>query len=168
MKYSEERKKEHLAVVRQLLVVMPDISASEMTRVLEREKGYKFDRKYTNTLMRKVQGARAERINRQTINHYLGKFEDEVEELKKNLWLIIKTNNTSDKDKVAAIKELRNSTVALFDKMFDAGVFERNLGKIKNEDGLSQEDKDIIANALNYAKERSNKSKDSREKNTKN
>ena len=72
---------------------------------------------------------RAERLDRYTINIVLARFQDEADELKKGLWLIINNPKSTDQSKISAIRELRNTSKDLLDKMFDAGIFRRKLGE---------------------------------------
>jgi hypothetical protein len=111
-----------------------------------------LDRNYVNKLMRSVHRDRAFRLNQKTLSEMLSKFEDETEELKVKLWSIVLDKNAVDRDRINAIKELRNMTSVLVDRMFDAGVFERNLGKIKTESSLTKEEEKQISRALIYAK----------------
>ena len=57
----------------------------------------------------------------------------------------------ADKDVISAVKELRNTTKELFDKMFESGLFEKSLGKLKLEHELSDEDREIVQTALENA-----------------
>ena len=52
----------------------------------------------------------------------------------KRLWIIITSPLSSDQSKISAIRELRTSSIALFDKMFESGIFEKKLGEISTKD----------------------------------
>jgi len=131
--YSKEKQQEHISQIRRILVIRPDSTILGIRDTLmKREKPLKLDKDYINRLVNKIRKERAERLNRYTINKVLAKFQDEVEELKRRLWTIIMSQETSEKDKISAIRELRNSSKDLFDKMFDAGVFKKQLGEVTN------------------------------------
>jgi hypothetical protein len=152
-KYSKERKDEHVAIVRSIMVRNPSITVRECQSVLASLKvPLVLDRNYVNKLMRNVHRDRAFRLNQKTLSDLLSKFEDETEEMKQKLWSIVLDLNAVDKDKIAAMKELRQMSSTLIDRMFDAGVFERNLGKIKTESDLTKDEEIAISRALRYAK----------------
>jgi len=131
--YSKEKQQEHISLIRRILVVRPDSTILGIRdSLMKRDKPLKFDKDYINRLVNKIRRERAERLDRYTINKVLAKFQDEVEELKRRLWTIIMSQETSEKDKISAIRELRNSSKDLFDKMFDAGVFKKQLGEVTN------------------------------------
>ena len=135
MKYTKERQKEHMSQIRRILVIKPESTILEVRDTLARQiKPLKLDKDYINRIINKIRKERANRLDHYTINVVLAKFQDEMEELKRRLWIIITKGESTEKDKIAAIKELRNSSKELFDKMFDAGIFERKLGEIGIED----------------------------------
>jgi len=135
MKYTKERQKEHMSQIRRILVIKPESTILEVRDTLVRQvKPLKLDKDYINRIINKIRKERANRLDHYTINVVLAKFQDEMEELKRRLWIIITKGESTEKDRIAAIKELRNSSKELFDKMFDAGIFERKLGEIGIED----------------------------------
>ena len=135
MKYTKERQKEHMSQIRRILVIKPESTILEVRDTLARQiKPLKLDKDYINRIINKIRKERANRLDHYTINVVLAKFQDEMEELKRRLWIIITKGESTEKDKIAAIRELRNSSKELFDKMFDAGIFERKLGEIGIED----------------------------------
>ena len=149
MKVIKEKELEYISQIKRILVVKPDSSIREVKDALMRQrKPLSLDKDYINKLVNKIRKERAKRLDYYTVNKVLAEFQDEVEELKKRLWSIIMNPLSSERDKISAIKELRNSSKDLFDKMFDAGVFERQLGKLKAEGLLSSEDKEHIINSL--------------------
>ena len=135
MRLSKETQREHISQIRRILVIKPDSSIREVKEALaNRTKPLNLDKDYINKLVNKIRVERTKRLDGHTINVVLAKFQDETEELKKRLWTIIIDHGSLEKDKIAAIRELRNSSKDLFDKMFDAGIFERKLGDIGIED----------------------------------
>ena len=153
--YSKERQQEHISQIRRILVVKPDSSILDIKEALAKQRiPLNLDKDYINKLVNRIKKERANRLDKHTINVVLARFQDEVEELKKRLWLIITNPESSDKDKIAAIRELRTSSKDLFDKMFDAGIFRRKLGKINLGKTLTKEEQDLIKKVieLNYGK----------------
>lgn len=152
-RYSKEKEKQFLERIRSLIVKQSDLTILEVQAILEKDgrDPLHLDKNYINKLINKIRKGRAERMNHATVNYYLGKFEDEVDSVKKKLWAIIQNPETFNKDKISAIRELRNSSVDLFDKMFDAGVFEKKLGVLKVQDVLSEEESAAITKSLEHA-----------------
>ena len=132
MRYTKERQREHMGRIRRVLVLKSDATIFEVKEALNTGKNpIDLDKDYVNKMIKKIKRERNKRFESYTVGKVLAAFQDEVEELKKNLWLIINEKKASDKNKVAAIRELRNSSKDLFDKMFDSGVFEKKLGQVK-------------------------------------
>ena len=155
MKYSKEQQQEHISQIRRVLVIKPEASILNIKETLaSQRKSLDLDKDYINKLVNRIRKERAKRLDKYTINKVLAEFQDEVEELKKRLWIIITNAEGSEKDKIAAIRELRTSSKELFDKMFDAGVFKRKIGEIEFGKNLTQEEQDLIKKAieLNYGK----------------
>ena len=155
--YSKERQQEHISQIRRILVVKPEASILDIKESLSKQRSpLDLDKDYINKLVKKMRKERASRLDYYTINKVLAEFQDEVEELKKRLWIIIANPGSSERNKIAAIRELRTSSKDLFDKMFDAGVFKRKLGEVQIGKSLSKEEQDLISRAieLNYGKEK--------------
>ena len=134
MRYSEERKQEHISQIRMILVVKPESSISDIKKALGKQRNpLNLDKDYIHKLAIKIRKERTKRLDHYTINKVLAEFQDEIGELKKRLWIIITNPDSTEKDKIAAIRELRTSSKDLFDKMFDAGIFSRKLGELEIE-----------------------------------
>src|SRR3972149_1769275 len=133
-KYSKETTRYHLERIRALVVRNPKLTIFEIKAALEKmPEKYNFDKDYIHRLLRKINGDRAYRLNYYTVNEWLARYEDEIQELKKKLWAVTQSPAAKPGEKVLAIRELRASSSDLFDKLFDSGVFERNLGRLKIE-----------------------------------
>lgn len=157
--YSKEKEQYFIERIRLIMVRKPDTTILKVQEILagDTKSPIQLNRNYVGKLMRKVRGRQAHRLNQYTVNQYLAGFEDEVGELKKRLWSIIQTS-ASEQAKIMAIKELRESSGILFDKMFYAGVFDNNTGK-KSEPKLSPEEDALLTKALNYATGRAEQSR---------
>jgi len=132
MKISKETQKEHISRIRRVLVLKSDATILEIRELLQKGRNpLKLDKDYINKLISKIRKERSQRLDRYTVNKVLVEFEDEVKELKRRLWAIA-SNAEEDSDRIRAIKEIRNSSKDLFDKMFDAGVFKKQLGEVTN------------------------------------
>ena len=148
--YSKEKQQEHISQIRRVLVIKPDSTILEVRAILIDQKiPLKLDKDYINRLVNKIRKERAKRLDHYTINKILVDFQDEVAELKRRLWVIITSPGNLERDKIAAIRELRTSSKDLFDKMFDAGIFKRKLGELEIGKKLTPEEEDLIKKAIN-------------------
>jgi len=147
--YSKERQQEHISQIRRILVVKTDSSILDIKESLAKQRiPLELDKDYINKLVNKIRRERSKKLDHHTINKVLAEFQDEVEELKKRLWIIITNPDSTEKDKIAAIRELRTSSKDLFDKMFDAGVFKRKMGEPEIGKELTQEEQDLIERVI--------------------
>lgn len=151
-KITDDKEGEFLERVRAIIVRRPDISIRQIKKVLAEnpKEPISLDKEYLARLVSKIRKNRAQRLNHYTVNVILGQFEEEARELKKTLWAIIGNPIGDEKVKVSAIKELRNTSVALFDKMFTAGLFEYNHGKLEVEHTLSPDAEAMIERAIQH------------------
>jgi hypothetical protein len=155
MRYSKEQQKEHISQIRRILVIKPDSSILSIQEDLKIQRNpLSLNKDYINKLVNRIRKERAKRLDYYTVNTVLANFQDEVEELKKRLWIIITDIESSQRDKIAAIRELRTSSKDLFDKMFDAGIFSRKLGELEIGKTLTDEEQELIKKAieLDYGK----------------
>lgn len=128
---SKETREMHRNRIRRILVVKPDATILETQSLLDSGKNpLHLDKDYINKIIRAIRERQGKDFASYTINKVLAGFKEEIAELKIQLWVIINSKDSTNSEKTIAIKELRNSSKDLFDKMFDAGVFEKKLGKI--------------------------------------
>lgn len=169
--YNQENEERFIEQLRLIMVRSPRVTVRGATEAMAR-RGYPLDKSYINRLMRKIKGERAKRVTLQTLEKEVAKHEDLVETLANECWRIILDRGKTDEDgkiislgssasdKLRAIKTLVDAHKQLLDIKFDAGVFERQLGKLKSDTALSSEDRELIDKALAYATERSRTSED--------
>ena len=131
MKYSVEKGKEHLAMVRKVISARPDASGNQIKETLI-ENGYKFDIKYIQRLVRKIANERRVRYDRETKNEIVARFEDFVKGLEPQLRKL-STRGEKDTDKINAIKVLVDNYKSIIEMQMDLGVLERNLGTVRSE-----------------------------------
>jgi len=151
-KYSEDSQAEHLAMLREIKVVNPDVSCRKAVALLEKLHQIHLDYHYVNKLLNKIRRERANRINHATLNAVLSEYQDVLDLIAQKAWKVYgdkgEKNNVV---KLRALKEIREAHTAVFDKLFDAGVFERNLGKLKTGEPLTPEDQEKVNQALGFA-----------------
>lgn len=156
-----ERQKEHIARIRQVLVMKSNATILKIKKILEEDfdDPLKLDKDYINRLVNKIRGERAKRIDYYTLNQKLAEFEDKLNESDLRLWAIVNEPFSDTKNKIAALREIRNNNKELFDKMFDAGVFKRKIGEIEIGEKLSDEEQDLLKKAIELSYETNKKTK---------
>jgi hypothetical protein len=157
-RYSKETSGEHMARIRALLVKDSTMSIRRIQEAMTNNarNPLTLQPNYIGKLINKIRKARQYRLDHYTMNDYLGAREDEIEEMKKRMWAIMDNPLAKDSDKVAATRALNEASNGLFEKMFDAGVFERQIGKIKEEHAFSEDERKLIDQALSYATRKTN------------
>lgn len=151
MRLSQEKNKEILESVRREMVVNPSVTIFELQDVLNQHYHHAFDKNFIGKLKNKIHRERAYRVNKRTVNYELALLEDTINETSKILWEIVNNPETSSREKISAIRELRSAKSAFLEAMLNAGVFEPQIGKIKQEEELSPETQEGIRRALSYA-----------------
>lgn len=148
--FSKEKEKEFLAIIRLLLVRRPDISILGLREALN-QNGYHLHREYVTKLHGKVLAERIHRIDSpQLLSKEIAEFEDLVSATSNELWKIILAKDSSRHEKIRAIGTLVNNRSTLLEKQFNAGIFEKQLGRVKTEPVLTPEQKEMVSNALDY------------------
>jgi hypothetical protein len=147
--YSKEKEAEFLAMVRLVIVKQPHLSGLQVTDILNKQ-GIRLYPDYVRKLLKKISGERLARINTEIVAKEIAKYEDLVLVLSRELWKIISNPMAGNKDKNVAIKTMADIHSNLLDKKFDAGIFERQLGKLKAETQMSEEQENYIKQALAY------------------
>lgn len=151
MMFSQEKNEEIKRRIKRLLVKEPGLTNREIMKMLaESRQPLKLDEHYIGRIVKKVRRERIYRMDSYLVKEWLADFEDKLGEYKRYLWNIITNPQAQDKDKIAAIRELRNSDVVLFEKMFDAGVFDRKLGELKVKGILDEKQEKLLEKAFNF------------------
>lgn len=126
---SHEQKQFYRARIRSLLTQNPQITQRELQERLDSD-GVHLDRKYLGTLVNGIYAERTRRADRLTLNHALASFQDAMFEIAKAGWEIVNDPMAKNMDKALAMREIREAYDVAFEKMFDAGIFDRKLGSI--------------------------------------
>jgi len=126
---SHDHKQFYKARIRSLLTHNPQITQRELKERLEME-GINLDRKYLGTLVNGLYRERARRMDTLTLNYALAFFQDSMNEIAKHGWEILGNPMAKNMDKTLAMREIREAMTASFEKLFDAGVFERKIGTL--------------------------------------
>jgi hypothetical protein len=127
---SKEKKQHLVSRVRSVIAQDHQIALDDLALRLDREYGIKIERHYLSTIVRKIYAERALRADRQTLNFALASFEDTMTQVVRVAWEIANDPFARKQDRVMALREIREAHSAVFEKLFDAGVFERKLGTL--------------------------------------
>lgn len=115
--------------VRSLMVQQPHISILGIVKRLEQD-GLPLDRHFVSKLVKEIQTERIKRAQTWTLNLALASFQDAMGEIVRVGWEIANDQMAEGRDRAAALREIREAYNAVFEKLFDAGVFERKLGTL--------------------------------------
>jgi hypothetical protein len=126
---SPKTKQYHKQRVRSLMVQQPTITILGMQKWLEHD-GLHLDRGYIASLCRGIQTERIKRSETWTLNAALASLQDSMLEIVRVAWEIVNDPMAKNQDRVMAMREIRESHNLVFEKLFDAGVFERKLGTL--------------------------------------
>lgn len=119
-----------MALVRRVMVIKGHrVSVLEIQRQLE-ENGKRFDWHYINKLKKKIEAERIKRIDYTTKNEFYNQFADAMAESMQQAYAIIYSKTSRKGEIIAALKEVRETYIALFNAKADLGFFERNLGTV--------------------------------------
>ena len=162
MRLSENKTKELIEAVRREIVKNPNATIMEIQQNLGIHYGHIFDKNFIGKLKNKIHKERFQRYNRIVVQYEIAKFEDTVEELCKQLWKIIDSEKSTPRERINAMREVRSAKSALLETMFESGILETGFSKPRIEHQLSQEEKDLIAQALNYGFNYDRPTKDTR------
>jgi hypothetical protein len=113
--------------IRSVIVQNPQISG-EGIRVRLQQEGLTLDRHYIGKLLKEIYTERTKRADTWILNHALASFQDAMAEIARVGWEIANDKFVPGRDRAAALREVREAYNLMFEKLFDAGVFERELG----------------------------------------
>ena len=126
---SHEHKEQYKANLRQLLTRAPDVTQLELVEGMKKL-GFTLDRFYLSKLVAEIRRERVRRADRQTLNYALASFEDTMSQIVRVAWDIATEPYINPQARVMALREIREAHNDVFEKLFDAGVFNRKLGEI--------------------------------------
>jgi hypothetical protein len=127
--YADEAREIHKAGIRRLLAVNPQMSLRDLSANLKKN-GMDVSMQYIHKMRAKVQRELVERMNRTTVNQALNAFVEVLNETSQRMWMILSDPHATHKDKIAAARVINDAHDRVFDKMFEAGVFTRDMGTL--------------------------------------
>jgi hypothetical protein len=116
---AHDQKQFYKARIRSILAIDHGVSRRELQERLDKE-GLHLDRHYIG-----------KRMDRQLLNNALSSFEDTMTEVVKLAWQIAQSEYINPQARVMALREIREAHNAVFEKLFDAGVFDRKRGSLE-------------------------------------
>jgi|HubBroStandDraft_2_1064218.scaffolds.fasta_scaffold365956_2 hypothetical protein len=128
-KISADTKRYYRERVRSIMVQEPMLSGEGIRRRLEQQ-GLVLDRNYINSLVNQIHRERAKRADTWTLKGALTALQDAMGEVVRVGWEIANDKFAEGRDRAVALREIREAYNLVFEKMFDAGVFERKLGTL--------------------------------------
>ena len=144
-KFSVDKLAEIDAQIARLNAIYPNITGKKISETLG------LDHNFVNRRKKKIDRASAEAIRNMTVEQDLGDIRSFLNSTLPELAKIIFDKDANNRDKINAMRTIFAGKTALLDKKFDAGVFERQIGKIKTENNFTPESQELIKQALNYA-----------------
>src|ERR1035438_1388410 len=126
---SQEQKQYYKSRIRSVIAQHPQITQVALRERLANE-AFKLARWYVASLLKSIQVERVKRLNTLTLNYALSAFQDVMMEISSVAWEIANDEFARKQDRVMALREIREAHKDMFEKLFDAGVFERKLGTL--------------------------------------
>jgi hypothetical protein len=126
---ARDQKEFYKSKIRSIIAIDHSISRRELHERLE--DGLHLDRHYLGKLYDEIIVERGKRMDRQLLNNALSSFEDTMTEIVRVAWDIANTKYINPQARVMALREIREAHNAVFEKLFDAGVFDRKRGSLE-------------------------------------
>jgi hypothetical protein len=126
---AKEQKEFYKSKIRSLMAIDHGVSRRELQERLDKN-GLHLDRDYIGKLYDEILVERTKRIDRKLLANALSSFEDTMTEVVRLAWEIANTPYISAPARVMALREIREAHNDVFQKLFDAGVFEKKLGTL--------------------------------------
>jgi len=149
-----EKQAEHLNFLRLLMVSRPDITLRQAQDAFLKGRGHKIDLDYLTKLRRKILAEREHRYFNPKLDAEVAKIEDTFNAISKEMWKIVFSSASTNQEKARAAETILKAHDRLLQAKMDAGIFERQLGKLKVVPGLSDEQSAILARAIDYGFQR--------------
>lgn len=116
--------------IRRLLIMDGNMTNLELVKQLN-QIGIPFAIEYVSKLRRKVIQQKLSERKSWVLTQYLQHFADTMNEADRKLWQIATDKGSKDGDRIYALSQIRENRKAVFDKLFEAGIFEKELGNLK-------------------------------------
>lgn len=132
--YSEEKQREHMERVREVLALNPRMGKLAIRNFLMKQKNpIVLDAGYILKLKRKIERERIHRFDNAKVEKRISEMEDKIQSVIARMFSILANPMTDARAKVAAGKVIVDSEIKLFQAQLDAGIFERKFGTMNIE-----------------------------------
>jgi len=132
-KYSKEQSKEHLGIIKRLLIKKPNLTIEKTIGLVNEIIGITFDKDYVAKLLKKIRGERVNRYNNATKANAVALYEDFIEDLNADLRNLYSNEKISISEKVNIIRTLAQNYKEIVNMQMDLGILERELGTMRSE-----------------------------------
>ncbi len=119
--------------IRRFLIMDKNITNTEIKRQLDKAGIQPSSLPWIGKQRRKIIAEKYNRRLHYVIYDFLQDFIDTMTESDRKLWQIATSSDATNGEKIYALGEVRKNRQAIFDKLFEAGVFEKQLGKLTIE-----------------------------------
>lgn len=126
---SQENKQYYKSRIRSIPAQDHQITQRALQERLKAE-GLDLDGQYLASLLNAIYAERTKRLDTVTLTTALAAFQDVMTEVVSKAWEIVNDPMAERNEVLSALREIRAAHNDVFDKLFDAGVFERNLGTL--------------------------------------
>lgn len=136
MNLSRETREYHKMLVREAMVKVPSASIAMLQKSILGSDNVSLGEKYVSDIRNKIQRRENHELG-EKLNKILLEKKYRLDVASKELWDIVKSPRAT-KDaaqaRIAALRELREWHKDYLTSLFDSGIFERELGVIKNQE----------------------------------
>jgi len=129
-RHTQEHKQFYKSKIRSLISIDHNISRRDLQERLDKQ-GIHLDLHYLGKLYDEIFAERAKRMDRRLLTETLSSFEDTMTEIVRVAWEIANTPYLNPQARVMALREVREAHNDVFEKLFDAGVFDRKRGSLE-------------------------------------
>ena len=129
MRVSKEFESTVRGHIRRLLIMDGGMSNNELTEHL-RKIGVPCSVEWICNLRRKILRQKMHDGINHTLTTYLQNFIDSMSEADRQLWAIATSKTIGPGNRIYALSQIRENRKAIFDKLFEAGIFEKQLGNL--------------------------------------
>ena len=147
-RFTDEKYEEYKMLIRRMKQLEPRITITKMAMQL------KVDYRVVMRLNKKIERERVEAIKRALADDDLSEIIEFIKEASPEIKGIIFSQFAKPAEKIAAFRAVIEGQDRAMNLKMDAGIYQRNLGKLDVERKLNSEDEALLKKALQFATER--------------
>ena len=147
-RFTDEKYEQYKGLIRRMKQLKPSITIGEMATQL------KIDYRVVMRLNKKVERQRTEAIKRAMADDDLSDIIEFISEASPQIKAIIFSPASKPAEKIAAFRAVIEGKDREMNLKMDAGVYQRNLGKLDVTRKLNDEDEALLKRALQFATNR--------------